>query len=156
MLYKGYNRRKQGGPLYELLLTVHFLALGAGLGISLTFFILGLQAGRIQPQDFGPMMGRIGLAMKNVSIAGIALLVLSGIGLAAVGDGIVAAGGGWFHAKLVFVAAVVVAFTIVQINQARARRGENPPVAARKAMLAGRVALASAVIATILAVAAFG
>jgi hypothetical protein len=44
----------------------------------------------------------------------------------------------------------------VQINQARARRGENPPVAGRRAMLAGRVALASAVAATILAVMAFG
>ncbi|MDH5412383.1 MAG: hypothetical protein OEY16_13430, partial [Alphaproteobacteria bacterium] len=70
--------------------------------------------------------------------------------------GMVAAGGNWFHAKMVFVVGVVIAFTVVQVNQARARRGENPPVAGRRAMLAGRVALASAVAATIMAVLAFG
>jgi len=142
--------------MYDLLLMIHFLSLGAGLGISLTFFVLGLQAGKIPPQEFGPMMGRVGLAMKNVSIAGVTLLVLSGIGLVLVEHGMVAAAGGWFHAKLVFVAGVVIAFTIAQINQARARRGEDPPAAGRRAMIAGRVALASAVAATILAVMAFG
>jgi len=142
--------------MYETLLAIHFLSLGAGLGISLTFFVLGLQAGKMPPQEFGPMMGRIGLAMKNVSIAGISLLVLSGIGLVLVGDGVATAGGDWFHAKLLFVAGVVAAFTMAQVNQARARRGENPPVAARMAMISGRIALLCAVIATILAVVAFG
>lgn len=142
--------------MYDILLTLHFLSLGAGIGISLTMFVLGLQAGKIPPAEFGPMMGRIGLAMKNVSIAGVTLLVLSGIGLVLVERGMVAAGGGWFHAKMVFVAGVVIAFTVVQVNQARARRGENPPAAGRRAMIAGRVALASAVAATILAVLAFG
>jgi uncharacterized membrane protein len=131
--------------MYDILLMIHFLSLGAGLGISLTMFVLGLQAGKIPPQEFGPMMGRIGLAMKNVAIGGVTLLVLSGVSLAFVEPDMVTAGGGWFHAKLVFVAGVVIAFAIVQINQARARRGENPPVAGRRAMLAGRVALASAV-----------
>lgn len=142
--------------MYDLLLMIHFLSLGAGLGISLTMFVLGLQAGKMPPQEFGPMMGRIGLAMKNVAITGITLLVLSGIGLVLVERGMITTGGGWFHAKLVFVAGVVIAFTIVQINQARARRGEDPPAAGRRAMIAGRVALASAVAATILAVMAFG
>ena len=142
--------------MYDLILMIHFLSLGAGLGISLTMFVLGLQAGKIPPEEFRPMMGRIGLAMKNVAIAGITLLVLSGIGLVLVERSMVAAGGGWFHAKMVFVAGVVIAFIVVQVNQARARRGENPPVAGRRAMLAGRVALANAVTATILAVLAFG
>lgn len=142
--------------MYDLLMMVHFLSLGAGIGISLTFFVLGLQAGNIPPAEFGPMMGRIGLAMKNVSIAGITLLVLSGIGMVLVERGMVESGGTWFHVKMVFVAGVVIAFAIVQVNQARARRGENPPVAARKAMIAGRVALACAVAATVLAVLAFG
>ncbi|MDH5558605.1 MAG: hypothetical protein OEZ03_14745 [Alphaproteobacteria bacterium] len=142
--------------MYDILLMIHFLSLGAGLGISLTMFVLGLQAGRIPPAEFGPMMGRVGLAMKNVSIAGVSLLVLSGVGLVLVERGMVAAGGSWFHAKMVFVVGVVIAFTVVQVNQARARRGENPPVAGRRAMLAGRVALASAVAATIMAVLAFG
>ncbi|MBE9557330.1 MAG: hypothetical protein IMF08_10785 [Proteobacteria bacterium] len=142
--------------MYDILLMIHFLSLGAGLGISLTMFVLGLQAGEIPPAEFGPMMGRIGLAMKNVSIAGVTLLVASGIGLVLVEPGMATVGGGWFHAKMAFVAGVVIAFTIVQINQARARRGENPPVAGRRAMIAGRVALACAVTATILAVMAFG
>ena len=141
--------------MYDLLLMIHFLSLGAGIGISLTMFVLGLQAGKIPPAEFGPMMGRIGLAMKNVSIAGVTLLVLSGIGMVLVERGMVASGGSWFHAKMLFVAGVVIAFVIVQMNQARARRGENPPVAARKAMIAGRIALACAVAATILAVLAF-
>jgi uncharacterized membrane protein SirB2 len=142
--------------MYDILLMVHFLSLGAGLGISLTMFVLGLQAGKIPPAEFGPMMGRIGLAMKNVSIAGVTLLVLSGIGLVLVEPDMATSGGGWFHAKMAFVAGVVVAFTIVQVNQARARRGENPPVAGRRAMIAGRLALGCAVTATILAVMAFG
>ena len=142
--------------MYDLILMIHFLSLGASLGISLTMFVLGLQARIIPPQEFGPMMGRIGQAMKNVAIAGIALLVLSGISLVLVEPDMVAEGGGWFHAKMVFVAGVVIAFIVAQINQARARRGENPPVAGRRAMLAGRVALASAVTATVLAVLAFG
>lgn len=142
--------------MYDLLLMIHFLSLGAGIGISLTMFVLGLQAGRMPAEEFGPMMGRIGLAMKNVSIAGVTLLVLSGIGMVLVERNMVETGGGWFHAKLVFVAGVVIAFTLVQVNQARARRGDNPPLAARRAMIAGRVALASAVTATILAVLAFG
>ena len=142
--------------MYKLLLMIHFLSLGAGIGISLTMFVLGLQAAKMAPAEFGPMMGRIGLAMKNVSVAGVTLLVLSGVGLVLVEPGMVEAGGGLFHAKLAFVAAVVIAFVVVQVNQARARRGENPPVAARRAMIAGRIALASAVTATILAVLAFG
>lgn len=142
--------------MYDILLMVHFLSLGAGLGISLTMFVLGLQAGKIPPAEFGPMMGRIGLAMKNVAIAGVSLLVLSGIGLVLVIPGKVEEGGGLFHAKMVFVLGLVIAFVVVQVNQARARRGENPPVAGRRAMIAGRVALASAVIATIMAVLAFG
>lgn len=142
--------------MYDLLLILHFLSLGAGIGISLTFFVLGLQAGRIPPAEFGPMMGRIGLAMRNVSIAGIALLVCSGIGMVLLEPSLFEAGGGTFHTKLLFVGGVVIAFTVVQVNQARARRGENPPASARRAMLAGRVALACAVAATILAVLAFG
>ncbi len=142
--------------MYNILLMIHFLSLGAGIGISLTMFVLGLQAGKIPPEEFRPMMGRIGMAMKNVAIAGVTLLVLSGIGLVLVEPAMATVGGGWFHAKLVFVAGVVIAFTIVQVNQARARRGENPPVAGRRAMIAGRVALACAVTATILAVMAFG
>jgi hypothetical protein len=67
----------------------------------------------------------------------------------------VPAGGWWFRAKLVFVAVVVIAFTVAQVNQARARRGEDRPVAARRAMLSGRIALSAAVLATILAVMAF-
>jgi hypothetical protein len=50
---------------------------------------------------------------------------------------------------------VVIAFTVAQVNQARARRGEDRPVAARRAMLSGRIALSAAILATILAVMAF-
>ncbi len=143
--------------MYETLLMIHFLSLGAGLGISLTFFVLGLQAAKMPLEEAGPLMGKVGLAMKNVAIAGVTLLVLSGIGLVlAGGEGLAESGGWWFRVKMLFVVAVVVAFTVAQINQARARRGENPPVAGRRAMLAGRVGLTSAVAATILAVLAFG
>ena len=143
--------------MYETLLMIHFLSLGAGLGISLTFFVLGLQAAKMPPEEAGPLMGKVGLAMKNVAIAGVTLLVLSGIGLILTGgEGLAESGGWWFRVKMLFVVAVVAAFTVVQINQARARRGVNPPVSGRRAMLAGRVGLSSAVAATILAVLAFG
>ena len=35
--------------MYELLLMTHFLSLGAGLGISLTFFVLGRHTARLPP-----------------------------------------------------------------------------------------------------------
>jgi uncharacterized membrane protein SirB2 len=142
-------------PMYDILLIIHFLSLGAGLGISLTMFVLGLQADRIPPQEFGPMMGRVGLAVRGVSITGVTLLVLSGIGMLLLERGMVSAGGIWLPIKLVFVAGVVIAFAAAQVYQARARRGVNPAVAGRRAMHAGRIALICAVIATILAVIAF-
>lgn len=143
--------------MYSILLIVHFLSLASGLGISLVMFVLGLHASTLPPQEAGPLMGCVAGALRRISIAGLTLLVLSGIALALLaGEAMIAAGGWWFHAKLAFVAVVVAAFVVVQVNQARARRGEDPPLAARRAMLAGRVALAAATLATILAVLAFG
>jgi len=82
--------------------------------------------------------------------------VLSGMALALVaGHETVQAGGWWFRAKLVAVAVVVIAFTLAQINQVRAHRGDNLPVAAHRAMLYGRTALSAAIAATVLAVMAF-
>lgn len=142
--------------MFELLLIVHFLSLASGLGISITLFVLGLHASTLPPGDAAPLMGRVAGAVRHVNIVAIALLVLSGIALALVtGHDAVQADGWWFRAKLVFVAVVVVAFTLAQINQARARRGENRAVAARRAMLSGRIALSAAIVATILAVLAF-
>ena len=142
--------------MYEFLLIIHLLSLASGLGISLTMFVLGLHAAKMPPAEAGPFMGRVGGAVRHVGIVGVTLLVLSGVGLVAVaGTGLVEAGGWWFHAKMLFVVAVVAAFTMVQINQARARRGENPPVAAARAGRYGRIALASATMAVILAVIAF-
>ncbi len=142
--------------MYEFLLIIHLLSLAGGLGISLTMFVLGLHAAKMPPGEAGPFMGRVAGAMRPVSITAVTLLVLSGFGLVAVaGAGIVEAGGWWFRAKMLFVVALVAAFVMVQINQARARRGENPPVAAARAGRYGRVALASATMAVILAVIAF-
>lgn len=141
--------------MYDILLMIHFLSLGAGLGVSLTMFVLGLQADRIPPQEFGPMMGRVGLAVRGLSIGGVTLLVLSGFGMVLLERDIVSAGGIWFPIKLVFVAGVVIAFTVAQIYQARARRGVDPAVSGRRAMHAGRIALICAVTATMLAVIAF-
>ncbi len=142
--------------MYELLLIVHFLSLASGLGISITLFVLGLHASTLAPEDAAPLMGHVAGAVRHVNIVAIALLVLSGIALALVaGDETVQAGGWWFRAKLVFVAVVVIAFVLAQINQSRARRGKNRPVAARRAMLSGRIALSAAILATILAVMAF-
>ncbi len=142
--------------MYELLLIVHFLSLAGALGISITLFVLGLHVSTIPPEEGAPLMARAAGAVRHVSIVAISLLVLSGIALVAVaGREIVQAGGWWFVAKLVCVAVVVAAFSAAQVYQARARRGKNRPVAARRAMLFARTALTAAVAATILAVMAF-
>lgn len=142
--------------MYEFLLIVHLLSLAASLGISVTLFILGLHASTLPADEAGSFLGRVAGAVRHVSIAGVALLVLSGIAMALqAGQEFLQAGGWWFRAKLAVVAIVVIAFVLAQVNQARARRGQNRPVAARRAMLAGRVALAAAVLATIFAVLAF-
>jgi uncharacterized membrane protein SirB2 len=143
--------------MYQLLLMVHFLSLASALGISITLFVLGLHASTLPPEEGTQLMARVSAAVRHVSIIAIALLVLSGVALVLVADQDIAqAGGWWFVAKLVSVAVVVIAFSAAQINQARARRGENRPVAARRAMLSGRLALVAAVLATIFAVMAFG
>lgn len=142
--------------MYEVLLIVHFLTLATGLGMSITLFVLGLHASTLPPEDAAQLMSRVAGGVRHVNIVAIALLVLSGVALALVADPqIVRAGGWWFLAKLVCVAVVVVAFTLAQIDQARARRGGDRPRVARRAMLSGRIALSAAVLATILAVMAF-
>lgn len=151
------NNNTRGTEMYELLLIIHFLSLATGLGISITMFVLGLKVSALPPEEAGPLMSRVAGAVRHTGIVGITLLVLSGIGLVLVGStGLAVSGGWWFRAKIILVVAVVAAVVFSQVYQARARRGENPPAAMRKAMLAGRVALASAVLATILAVIAFG
>jgi uncharacterized membrane protein SirB2 len=122
----------------------------------MTLFVLGLHASTLPPEEAVPLMGRVSGAVRHVNIVAIALLVLSGVAMVLVADREIAqAGGWWFGAKLVSVAVVVIAFIVAQINQARARRDENRPVAARRAMLSGRVALSAAIVATVLAVLAF-
>lgn len=115
--------------------------------------MLGLHASTLSREDAAALIGRVAGAVRHVSITGLSLLLFSGIALTLVGGASTwQTGGWWFRAKLVFAAIVVVAFVPAQVNQARAGRGDNAAAAARRAMWSGRLALAAAVVATVLAV----
>lgn len=142
--------------MYKLLLMIHFLSLAGTLGISITVFVLGIHAKTLPAGEAAPLMGRVAVAVRHVSIVGLTLLVLSGIAMLLVGDlRILGPAGWWFPAKLFFVAAAVTAFIIAQVYQARARRRAEPQAAAGRAAWAGGFALSAAVLATISAVMAF-
>lgn len=102
--------------MFELLLIVHFLALAGSLGISITLFVLGLHASTLSPEDAAALIGRVAGAVRQVSIVGLSLLILSGIALTPVGGaGTWQAEGWWYRAKLAFVAIVVVATVLAVI-----------------------------------------
>ena len=106
--------------MYEALLIIHFLALAAGIGLSITLAVQAVYAGRLAPEEAGRFMA---VASKAAIIAPITalLLVFSGIGL------IFSAGWapldmGWgFWLKMALVPLLVISVTGAKINGDKAR-----------------------------------
>ncbi len=136
--------------MYEALLIIHFLALAAGIGLSITLAVQAVYAGRLAPEEAGRFMA---VASKAAIIAPITalLLVFSGIGL------IFSAGWapldmGWeFWLKMALVALLVISVTGAKINGDKARADPTGPGIARASAF-GKSALAASIAIVIVAV----
>jgi len=115
----------------EFLLFVHFIGLGLGLGTSFSFMRLGLSMKDTPMAERAPFMLKAFVLSKNGSI-GLALLILSGVGLMFVSGpaAVMEAGGIYFKAKLALVVVLSGLVGFMQTLQARARRENGGPVMA--------------------------
>jgi uncharacterized membrane protein SirB2 len=134
-------------------LIIHFLALAAGIGMSITLAVQSIYAERLAPEEAGRFMA---MASKAAIIAPIAvlLLVLSGVGL------IYSAGwapldmGLGFWLKMALAALLVISVTGAKINGDKARADPSGPGIARASAF-GKAALATSVAIVIVAVLLF-
>ena len=140
--------------MYDALLIIHFLALAAGIGLSITLAVQAAFAARLPTEEAGRFMA---LASKAAVIAPIAvlLLILSGVGLlwqlgwAPLDFGL----GFWLKMAAVALLLICVAGAKIQGDKARADPS-GPGVARAEAF--GKGALVTSVLAVIAAVLTFG
>ena len=133
-------------------LWVHFLSIGmAGMA---TFGIpVALLASKSAPAQQRPAVGAILMKLAAFGRMAIALLIVSGVvivGARYSGGGL----NGWFHVKMVFVAAIVVLALYNKRNGAKASAGDAAAVA-RMPML-GKIGIGLFAAVILLAVLAFG
>lgn len=139
----------------DLLLFLHFVGLGLGLGTSFAFMRLGIATKDMPMSERVPFYLRALALGKNGSI-GFALLILSGLGLMFVNGtkATFAAGGGFFHAKLTLVVILAGVFGYMQSLQARVKRENGGPALAKLPKL-GPLGLGLTLAIVLLAVLAF-
>lgn len=116
----------------DFLLFIHFIGLGLGLGTSFAFMRLGLATKDMPMAEKAPFMLKAFAISKNGTI-GLALLIVSGIGLmfASEPSAVMEAGGVYFKAKLVLVVALSGLIGVLHSLQARARRENGGPALAK-------------------------
>ncbi|MCB9244985.1 MAG: hypothetical protein H6606_01025 [Flavobacteriales bacterium] len=68
--------------LKEISLFLHFIGLAMGLGTSFAFMFLGMAASKLEPDDRLKFMKQI-MSLSRMGHIGLALLLLSGLGLLA-------------------------------------------------------------------------
>ena len=106
--------------MYEVLLIVHFLALAAGIGMSLTMAMQAALARRLPPEEAGRFMA---LASGVTIIAPVAafFLIASGLGLVWLLEGAPLDDGPGFWLKMVLVALLVICIAGAKVHGDRAR-----------------------------------
>lgn len=139
----------------EALLFIHFIGLGLGLGTSFSFMRLGMALKDMPIAEKAPFMLKAFALSKNGSI-GLALLILSGLGLIFVSGPAATfeAGGAYFKAKLALVIVLAGLVGYMQTLQARARRENGGPVMAKIPKF-GAIAQLTTLLIVLLAVLAF-
>jgi uncharacterized membrane protein len=114
--------------MYDLLLILHFIGLAMGVGTGFAMLRIGFSTRNLPPAERGALFQKVSVLRLN-GYTGIALLILSGLGMLASRPGLFAAAGGYFHAKLTLVAAMVVLIGIMHVAMGRAKRAGGPPPA---------------------------
>ena len=139
--------------MYEALLIIHFRALAAGIGLSITLAVQAVYAGRLAPEEAGRFMA---VASKAAIIAPIAMLlvILSGVALAWLLDWAPLEYGLGFWLKMALVVLLLICTLGAKINGDKARADPSGPGIAR-AEAFGKGALVTSVLAVIAAVLTF-
>lgn len=141
--------------VHHLLFILHLLALAAGLGASICGTVFAVATGRMDQAESAAFMGRAGPLLSRIGASGLLVLIATGVAMLAYAPGMVAAGGTWFHVKLVFVLAAIAIVGFIHLQQARLARGDDPTIVRPRLRLAVRASMIAASGALICAVLAF-
>ncbi|MSO49220.1 MAG: hypothetical protein EXQ49_04860 [Acidobacteria bacterium] len=141
--------------MLDLLLILHFIGLALGVGTGFAMLTLGLATADMPPADRGAFMRRASVLTRNGAI-GLALLILSGVGLVLVRGvaEVMAWGGPMFHVKLTLVAIMIGVFGYLQVLLRQSRSADGAAAAARIPIVS-RVMLVLGVSVVVFAVLAF-
>lgn len=112
--------------MYTFLLYLHFVALALGVGTGFTMLRMGIATRNLPPSERGPLFQKLSILRFN-GLAGLVLLILSGLGMLWQRPGLFTIAGGLFHAKLTLVVLMVVVVTTMFSLAARAKRAGSPP-----------------------------
>jgi uncharacterized membrane protein len=112
----------------DLMLILHFVGLAMGVGTGFALLRIGFSTRNLSPAERGPLFQKISVLRLN-AYTGLALLILSGLGLLWVQPGLFSAGGGFFQAKLLLVAVMLVVVGITHTLLGKAKRAGGPPPA---------------------------
>jgi uncharacterized membrane protein len=138
-----------------VLLILHFVGLALGVGTGFAMMALGKASAELPAEERTKFMLRAAVLSKNGSV-GLALLILSGIGMLLV-RGVGAtfqAGGGLFHAKLTLVVIMAGLLGYMQATLKKAREAGGGPLMAKLPKLGGAMLMLGLAV-IVLAVLAF-
>ncbi len=135
------------------LLIIHMIGLAMAVGVGFAFMALGIGTKGMEATERTRFMLRA-FIMSKVSSMGLALLLLSGIGLLATVPGVFARGGAFFHTKLTLVVILLGVFGFLQVKIKKAKKANGGPAMAIIPKLGGIMNLLGIAI-IVLAVLAF-
>lgn len=141
--------------MHDLLMILHFLGLAGGLGASIAGTVFTVAAGRWPVAESSAFIGRAGPVLSRIGAGGLVVLIISGVSMLILAPGMAAAGGLWFHVKMVFVVLAIAVIGFIHMQQARLRRGGDAAVIRPRLRLAVRVSMMVSTAAVICAVLAF-
>ena len=140
--------------MYEALLIIHFLALAAGIGMSITLAVQSAQAGREAPEEAGRFMATASKTAAIISPISVLLVILSGVALAWLLDWAPLEYGLGFWLKMALVVLLLICTVGAKISGDKARADPSGPGIAR-AEAFGKGALVTSALAVIAAVLTF-
>jgi uncharacterized membrane protein len=97
--------------------------MAAGVGTSLFMAVLGVRSSRLPASDANAVMTAAGGAAAMVTGVSVALLWATGLAMVFLTDGIAAAGGPWFSAKILLVVVLTVLLGLIHRQTGRIGRG---------------------------------
>ena len=140
--------------MYSVLLFLHMVALAMAVGTSFNLKALGGIASELPPEERGAFMLRA-FGLIRVAAMGLALLLLSGLGMVALRAQVLfQVGGKAFLIKLALVVIQLVLFALLHKTLKRVHEAQGGPLMARVPKL-GRALLLNALAIVLSAVLAF-